>query len=144
MLQALPREYAVALVSVTEKKTIRAYGVRRSMKIDFRDVDEAPMTELNEILWNSIKGADSPVPVPVHHVRSAGRQPRGRPVPTHLALRSGIPPPIERYFASIRRTRLTRRRVTEDSRTVSGYSSNLGAWFIKMVSNPPNATGGIR
>jgi hypothetical protein len=43
------------------------------MKMDFRDVDEAPMAELNEILWKSIKGADSPVPAPVHRVRFAGR-----------------------------------------------------------------------
>jgi YVTN family beta-propeller protein len=60
-------------VDVTEKNTIRAYGARRSMKMDFRDVDEAPMAELNEILWRSIKGADAPVPAPVHRVRFAGR-----------------------------------------------------------------------
>jgi hypothetical protein len=43
------------------------------MKMDFRDVDDAPMAELNEILWKSIKGADSPVPAPVHRVWFAGR-----------------------------------------------------------------------
>jgi hypothetical protein len=31
------------------------------------------MAELNEILWKSIKGVDSPVPAPVHRVRFAGR-----------------------------------------------------------------------
>jgi YVTN family beta-propeller protein len=60
-------------VDVMEKNTLRAYGARRSMKMDFRDVDEAPMAELNEILWKSIKGADSPVPAPVHRVRFDGR-----------------------------------------------------------------------
>jgi hypothetical protein len=60
-------------VDVMEKNTLRAYGARRSMKMDFNDVDEAPMAELNEILWKSIKGADSPVPAPVHRVRFAGR-----------------------------------------------------------------------
>jgi len=60
-------------VEVMEKNTARAYGARRSMKMDFRDVDEAPMAELNEILWKSIKGADSPVPAPVHRVHFAGR-----------------------------------------------------------------------
>ncbi|HXA50827.1 MAG TPA: alkaline phosphatase family protein, partial [Candidatus Acidoferrum sp.] len=60
-------------VDVNEKNTLRAYGARRSMKMDFRDVDEAPMAELNEILWKSIKGADSPVPAPVHRVRFSGR-----------------------------------------------------------------------
>jgi hypothetical protein len=60
-------------VDVMEKNTIRAYGARRSMKMDFRDVDEAPMAELNEILWKSIKGEESPVPAPVHRVRFEGR-----------------------------------------------------------------------
>jgi YVTN family beta-propeller protein len=56
-------------VDVMEKNTLRAYGAKRSMKMDFRDVDEAPMAELNEILWRSIKGANSPVPAPVHRIR---------------------------------------------------------------------------
>jgi hypothetical protein len=60
-------------VDVMEKNTLRAYGARRSMKMDFTDVDEAPMAELNEILWKSIKGADSPVPAPVHRVHFVGR-----------------------------------------------------------------------
>jgi hypothetical protein len=56
-------------VDVMEKNTLRAYGAKRSMKMDFHDVDEAPMAELNEILWRSIKGANSPVPAPVHRIR---------------------------------------------------------------------------
>ena len=68
-----PFEHIKPQVDVTEKNTLRAYGARRSMKMDFRDVDEAPMAELNEILWKSIKGADSPVPPPVHRVRFTGR-----------------------------------------------------------------------
>jgi YVTN family beta-propeller protein len=60
-------------VDVTAKNTLRAYGARRSMKMDFKDVDEAPMAELNEILWKSIKGADSPVPAPVHRIDFSGR-----------------------------------------------------------------------
>jgi len=55
------------------KNTMTAYGARRSMKMDFNDVDEAPMVELNEILWRSIKGADAIVPAPIHRVRFAGR-----------------------------------------------------------------------
>jgi len=60
-------------VDVSAKNTLRAYGARRSMKMDFKDVDEAPMAELNEILWKSIKGADSPVPAPVHRIGFSGR-----------------------------------------------------------------------
>jgi len=68
-----PFEHRKPMVDVMEKNTLRAYGARRSMKMDFKDVDEAPMAELNEILWKSIKGADSPVPAPVHRVRFTGR-----------------------------------------------------------------------
>jgi hypothetical protein len=68
-----PFDHLKPQVDVMEKNTLRAYGARRSMKMDFRDVDEAPMAELNEILWKSIKGADSPVPPPVHRVRFTGR-----------------------------------------------------------------------
>ena len=68
-----PFEHMKPMVDVMDKNTLRAYGARRSMKMDFRDVDEAPMAELNEILWKSIKGADSAVPAPVHRVRFVGR-----------------------------------------------------------------------
>jgi YVTN family beta-propeller protein len=68
-----PFEHRKPQVDVTEKNTIRAYGARRSMKMDFKDIDEAPIAELNEILWRSVKGADSPVPAPVHRVRFVGR-----------------------------------------------------------------------
>ncbi len=61
-------------VDVMVKNTPQSYGARRSARMDFRDVDEAPMAELNEILWRSIKGANSPVPPPVHRVRFDGRQ----------------------------------------------------------------------
>jgi hypothetical protein len=37
--------------------------------MDFSDVDRAPMHALNAIIWKSIKGADSPVPSPVHRFR---------------------------------------------------------------------------
>jgi YVTN family beta-propeller protein len=45
------------------------YGAEESRKMDFTDVDRAPMHALNEIIWKSIKGADSPMPPPVHRFR---------------------------------------------------------------------------
>jgi YVTN family beta-propeller protein len=69
-----PFVHTKPLVDVMEKNTIHSYGARRSMKMDFHDVDEAPMAELNKILWKSIKGADSPVPPPVHRARFEGRE----------------------------------------------------------------------
>lgn len=45
------------------------YGSEESRKMDFSDVDRAPMHALNAIIWKSIKGADSPMPPPVHRFR---------------------------------------------------------------------------
>jgi hypothetical protein len=54
-----------AEVDVNAKNTARSYGARASSRMDFRDVDRAPAQALNEILWKSVKGADSPMPPPV-------------------------------------------------------------------------------
>lgn len=54
-----------AEVDLTAKNTTRSYGARASRRMDFGDVDRAPAQALNEILWKSIKGADSPLPPPV-------------------------------------------------------------------------------
>ncbi len=42
---------------------------KQSSKMDFSDVDRAPMHALNEIIWKSIKGEDSVMPAPVHRFR---------------------------------------------------------------------------
>jgi hypothetical protein len=68
-----PFQHVKPQVDVMAKNTRSAYGARRSAKMDFADVDEAPMGELNEILWRSIKGANAEVPAPVHRVRFEGR-----------------------------------------------------------------------
>jgi hypothetical protein len=39
------------------------------MKMDFSDYDRVPMQALNEIIWKSVRGADSPMPPPVHRYR---------------------------------------------------------------------------
>ena len=56
-------------IDVNAKNTKNSYGVEESSRMDFSDVDRAPMHRLNAILWKSIKGVDSPVPVPVHRFR---------------------------------------------------------------------------
>src|SRR5215475_5587074 len=68
-----PFQHVKPQVDVMAKNTRTAYGARRSMKMDFSDVDEAPMAELNEILWRSFKGADAALPAPVHRLRFTGR-----------------------------------------------------------------------
>ena len=53
-------------IDVNEKNTTVAFGAKESMEMDFDDVDRAPMFALNEIIWKSVKGADSTMPAPVH------------------------------------------------------------------------------
>jgi len=56
-------------IDVNAKNKDGDYGSEESRKMDFSDVDRAPMHALNEIIWKSIKGADSPMPPPVHRFR---------------------------------------------------------------------------
>ena len=56
-------------VDLNAKNTVTAYGAAASARMDFSDNDRAPMHELNEIIWKSVKGADSPMPAPVHRFR---------------------------------------------------------------------------
>ena len=53
-------------IDVNEKNTTQSWGARASMKMNLDEVDEAPMFALNEIIWKSVKGAGSPMPLPVH------------------------------------------------------------------------------
>jgi YVTN family beta-propeller protein len=56
-------------IDVSAKNTDKSYGAAESGRMDFSELDHAPMHALNEILWKSIKGADSPMPSPVHRFR---------------------------------------------------------------------------
>ena len=53
-------------IDVNEKNTVLAWGAKESMEMNLDEVDEAPMFALNEIIWKSVKGADSAMPLPVH------------------------------------------------------------------------------
>jgi hypothetical protein len=64
-----PYTLAPAQVSLDTKNNEKSYGARLSQKMDFSDVDLAPMHALNEILWKSVKGTDSIMPPPVHRYR---------------------------------------------------------------------------
>jgi len=61
-------------IDVNEKNQQTAWGARESMLMDLDEVDRAPMLALNEIIWKSVRGADSEMPLPVHRFRFAGRQ----------------------------------------------------------------------
>ena len=51
-------------VSIDEKNVSTAWGAEASMRMNLREADLAPELELNEIIWRSIRGADSPMPPP--------------------------------------------------------------------------------
>jgi YVTN family beta-propeller protein len=53
-----------ARVSIEETNAPSAWGAQASLKMNLREADLAPELELNEIIWRSIRGADSPMPPP--------------------------------------------------------------------------------
>jgi len=60
-----PFKHRPARVDLTEKNAPRAPGSERSAQMDFSKEDAAPDVEFNEIIWKSVKGANSPMPAPV-------------------------------------------------------------------------------
>jgi DNA-binding beta-propeller fold protein YncE len=57
-----------AQVDLNEQNRPEAWGARKSAKMDFREADRADDIVLNEIVWRSVRGADSPMPAPVRAV----------------------------------------------------------------------------
>ncbi len=53
-------------IDVDEKNIATAWGAKASMEMNLDEVDQAPMFALNEIIWKSVRGADSEMPLPVH------------------------------------------------------------------------------
>jgi len=53
-------------IDVQEKNTALSWGAKESLAMDLDEIDRAPMFALNEIIWKSVRGADSPMPLPVH------------------------------------------------------------------------------
>ncbi|QNI35373.1 bifunctional YncE family protein/alkaline phosphatase family protein [Edaphobacter albus] len=66
---ATPFEVIKPQIDVNAKNTKDSYGAKQSSKMDFKELDRAPMYALNEIIWKSIKGKDSAMPLPVHRFR---------------------------------------------------------------------------
>ncbi len=54
-----------ANVPLDEKNSILAWGSRQSGKMNFAVEDAADDIQLNEIIWRSVRGADSKMPAPV-------------------------------------------------------------------------------
>lgn len=59
-----PYTRIVPRVPLEEKNLASAFGWKESLAMNFDDEDRTPEVLLNEILWRSIKGPDSPMPPP--------------------------------------------------------------------------------
>ncbi len=66
-----PYEVIPPKIDLNETNTKTAWGAEASMQMDFSSYDRTPMFELNEIIWKSVKGADSEMPLPVHRFQAA-------------------------------------------------------------------------
>jgi hypothetical protein len=51
-------------VPLDELNTFASYGAQASLRMNLDVADMAPELELNEIIWRSVRGADSPMPPP--------------------------------------------------------------------------------
>jgi len=62
-----PRPFTAlpARVSVDEKNDAQAWGAEESAAMDLGEADRAPDRELNEIIWKSVRGPESPMPPPL-------------------------------------------------------------------------------
>jgi hypothetical protein len=61
----LPFVRRKARVSLDERNDAKAWGAKASLAMDLEEADRAPDRELNEIIWRSVRGEDSPMPPPV-------------------------------------------------------------------------------
>ena len=61
-----PFQSVPARIDINELNKEGNPGAKASLEMDFSDYDRTPMYALNEIIWKSVKGADSEMPVPVH------------------------------------------------------------------------------
>jgi len=71
------RPYTALLptIPLSARNVDNAPMAKESVAIDFSKPDRIPMQLMNEILWKSVKGADSEMP-PTHHT-AAAIHPRG-------------------------------------------------------------------
>ncbi len=69
-----PYKLRPARIDLNEKNLVTAWGAAASARMYLAEADRAPEQELNEIVWRSVKGADSPMPPPVRaaFVRARG------------------------------------------------------------------------
>jgi hypothetical protein len=59
-----PYKALPARVPTDERNASTAWGAEASMRMNLREADLAPELELNEIIWRSVRGPNSPMPPP--------------------------------------------------------------------------------
>ena len=59
-----PTTLVAARVPLNEINSPTAFGAQASLRMNLDEADMAPEIELNDIIWRSIRGADSPMPPP--------------------------------------------------------------------------------
>jgi YVTN family beta-propeller protein len=62
---ARPYEHVAAQVNLLERNAANAFGADMSAKMDFSKEDAADDLLLNEVIWRSVRGENSPMPAPV-------------------------------------------------------------------------------
>jgi hypothetical protein len=60
-----PFKHRPAKYDLTERNTEQSPGARQSASWDFSREDTLPDIEFNEVIWKSVRGADSQMPAPV-------------------------------------------------------------------------------
>ena len=58
-------QHRAAQVNLEAKNLVTAWGAEKSMRLDLETEDKADDIAFNEIIWKSVKGADSVMPAPV-------------------------------------------------------------------------------
>jgi len=64
-----PYEFEPPRIDLGAKNSARAYGAAASLAMNLDEVDDLTIEEeqiLNDVIWKSVKGADSPMPRPVY------------------------------------------------------------------------------
>ena len=60
-----PYTHVPPQIDVHARNLATAWGARESMRMDFSDYDRAPEFALNEIVWKSVRGVKSEMPLPI-------------------------------------------------------------------------------
>ncbi|MCX6608042.1 MAG: hypothetical protein NTV52_31260, partial [Acidobacteria bacterium] len=63
-----PFTHEKARIDLDAKNTALAWGAKESMAMNLDEYDAAPMLALNEIIWKSVRGAKSEMPLPIARI----------------------------------------------------------------------------